>query len=114
MGNKIFTEELRRRDEKLLEGGHVCAFFYHDLAWDDEGREVPFNLRCDCGLTPLDALQARRRASEQGGRSSQYTIPMPLGIEMYNGRNEPCEALQGPCSCGATHRLADWQLTLKR
>lgn len=28
----------------------------------------------------------------------------------YNGTNEPCDMLQGPCSCGAWHSLSEWEI----
>jgi uncharacterized protein len=33
---------------------------------------------------------------------------MPYGILQYNGQSEPCDALVGPCSCGAWHDESDW------
>ena len=30
---------------------------------------------------------------------------MPLGVRIYNGNSEPCDALVGPCSCSAWHSL---------
>lgn len=35
-------------------------------------------------------------------------IPMPEGIDQFNASNERCDMLQGPCSCGATHSIAEW------
>lgn len=26
----------------------------------------------------------------------------------YNGSNEPCDILDGPCACGAWHTRGDW------
>ena len=40
--------------------------------------------------------------------SPNWVIQMPLGITQYNGNNEPCDALVGPCSCGAWHQMSDW------
>lgn len=30
-------------------------------------------------------------------------ISMPKDIHLYNGSNERCDTLNGPCSCGAWH-----------
>ena len=32
-------------------------------------------------------------------------VPMPPGVRIHNGCNEPCDALVGPCSCQAWHSL---------
>ncbi len=34
-------------------------------------------------------------------------IPMPNGIIIFNN-GESCDMAEGPCSCGAWHRLSDW------
>jgi hypothetical protein len=35
-------------------------------------------------------------------------IPQEWGARHYNGSNEPCDVLQGPCSCGAWHNVMEW------
>ncbi len=35
-------------------------------------------------------------------------IDMPEEINLYNGRWERCDIAQGPCCCGAWHRILDW------
>lgn len=35
-------------------------------------------------------------------------VPMPSHIKLRNACNEPCDALVGPCVCGAYHREEDW------
>ena len=32
-------------------------------------------------------------------------VPMPPGVRIFNGTNQPCDALVGPCSCQAWHDL---------
>ena len=34
-----------------------------------------------------------------------YTKEWP---SVYNGSNEPCDMLDGPCGCGAYHSLKEW------
>ena len=36
-------------------------------------------------------------------------VPMPYHIKLYNACIEPCDALIGPCICGAYHREEDWK-----
>lgn len=37
-------------------------------------------------------------------------IPMPFNIKQYNASGSSCDALEGPCSCGAWHKITpqDW------
>lgn len=35
-------------------------------------------------------------------------VPMPEDIKIYNGSNETCDMLIGPCSCGGWHSIEDW------
>lgn len=28
----------------------------------------------------------------------------------YNGCNDACDMIQGPCACGATHSLTEWNV----
>jgi hypothetical protein len=34
-----------------------------------------------------------------------YPVDWP---KRFNGNNEPCDMLQGPCCCGAWHNLSEW------
>lgn len=38
---------------------------------------------------------------------------MPEHINVYNASHERCDMLIGPCSCGAWHRMSDWQEKIK-
>ena len=39
------------------------------------------------------------------------TIKYPEGwSKNYNASGEPCDMLQGPCCCGATHSVQDWKV----
>lgn len=33
---------------------------------------------------------------------------MPKCFDFYNGSHERCDALVGPCACGAWHEEGDW------
>lgn len=45
-----------------------------------------------------------------GYRNDSGLVPMPFGIKQYNACNDPCDALEGPCACGAWHKVSvqDW------
>lgn len=34
-------------------------------------------------------------------------ISMPKEIDLYNGSNERCDTMNGPCSCGAWHSKSE-------
>lgn len=34
---------------------------------------------------------------------------MPDHIKYFNGNNQPCDVLIGPCCCGAWHFKEDWK-----
>jgi hypothetical protein len=34
-------------------------------------------------------------------------VPMAEGLFVFNGSGTPCDMLNGPCSCGATHQDGD-------
>lgn len=36
-------------------------------------------------------------------------LPMPEDITIHNGNADRCDMFIGPCSCGATHKIDDWQ-----
>lgn len=40
-------------------------------------------------------------------------VVMPEHINVYNASHERCDMLIGPCSCGAWHRMSDWQEKIK-
>ena len=43
-------------------------------------------------------------------------IPIPkewIGC-FYNACTEPCDMLQGPCACGASHYLEEWTIRRKK
>lgn len=49
--------------------------------------------------------------------SENNFIPWPDGLPLaYNGSNEPCDMLVGPCSCGAWHNTAlpEFSYTVKQ
>jgi hypothetical protein len=53
-------------------------------------------------LNDLSTTDARAKKSQ-----TTQLLPMPAGLYLYNGRrNEPCDMLTGPCSCGAWHKLS--------
>lgn len=33
---------------------------------------------------------------------------MPAHIKIHNASNDPCDVLTGPCACGASHKINDW------
>ena len=35
-------------------------------------------------------------------------IPMPDSIDIHNASHERCDMAQGPCACGAWHKLEKW------
>ncbi len=35
-------------------------------------------------------------------------IKMPDEINIRNASTERCDFAEGPCACGATHKLSDW------
>ena len=37
-------------------------------------------------------------------------IEMPGHIKIFNASTERCDMLQGPCACGAYHKLTDWKV----
>jgi hypothetical protein len=39
---------------------------------------------------------------------SEPLIPMPASLDLHNANHERCDMAQGPCACGAWHRLEDW------
>ena len=36
-------------------------------------------------------------------QAASAVCPMPNGVTVFNGCNEPCDVLVGPCSCGGWH-----------
>lgn len=40
-------------------------------------------------------------------------IVMPDGVTVYNGSHERCDMADGPCSCGAWHKLEDWTVQIR-
>ena len=36
------------------------------------------------------------------------TMPSEYIGQFYNGCNEPCDMLSGPCACGAWHHQEEW------
>lgn len=47
------------------------------------------------------------------GPTISVIVSMPFGIKQYNGCSEPCDALLGPCLCGAWHSWGDWPVDLQ-
>lgn len=33
-----------------------------------------------------------------------------FSYDIFNANNEPCDAPEGPCCCGAFHSLSDWEI----
>ena len=40
-------------------------------------------------------------------------IPMPEGIILHNACNYPCDMAEGPCACGAWHKMKDWKEAIR-
>jgi hypothetical protein len=47
------------------------------------------------------------------GEEFQGSIVMPSGIITHNASHEPCDMADGPCCCGAWHKLTDWPEPLR-
>lgn len=43
------------------------------------------------------------------GSKEKNLVVMPSHINVYNGSHERCDMLIGACSCGAWHRIEDWE-----
>jgi hypothetical protein len=37
---------------------------------------------------------------------------MPESVHYHNGTNQRCDALSGPCACGAWHKLDEWRMRM--
>ena len=44
-------------------------------------------------------------AKKRYARAASAMCPMPEGVTIFNGCNEKCDMLVGPCCCGAWHRV---------
>jgi len=58
------------------------------------------------GLQPIELPSEEEKDTNQ----AHEFIPMPKFINIYNGSNERCDMLIGPCSCGGWHHLEDWDV----
>lgn len=54
----------------------------------------------------------KKRALEALVDARLPTIPMPEGFN-FRMNGERCDMIQGPCACGAWHRLDDWGFDIR-
>lgn len=65
----------------------------------------------DAALAEVDRLKAeneRLTAQQSTAKPSAPCAGMPSKIVVHNACSEPCDALVGPCCCGAWHDAEDW------
>ncbi len=45
---------------------------------------------------------------------STIFIEMPKDIKARNASSDFCDMAEGPCSCGAWHKMSDWPMEMRQ